>query len=506
MKKQKSQIKIGMILNYLSMAIEGIVIFLLNPFIIRSLGQENYGVYTLMSSFTGYLSVFEFGLGTTIIRYISKYNAEKDEKTKENFLSMCFGIYTFITAIMVLVAVILYNNIGNFFANSLTEEQIILAKRMFIIIATSMTITTLGSVFSAIISGYEKFIFSRGLILFTAILNVLLTILVIITNPTAITLTYVTLIITLVTIISNVIYVFCKLKVKIKYHGWDKKFFKEIFSFSIFIFIQTLINQIYWRLDQLIIGVQMANAAISLAIYAVAMKVNDLILAFTTVINRYQLPTITRLVLVEKDDKKLTDYLGKTSKFVTILYIAIIIGFIFFGKKFIDIYAGEGYELAYPIILILTISAAFNRIHGCGADVLKAKNLHGLYTIIVFVTAIINVVLTVLLIPKLGIMGAAIGTAISVLLGNTIAYYWCLYVKAGVNIKELFKITFDGFVPVIIMTSCVCIILNYFIGDSLVNYIIKLSIFGVAYLLLIYKYVLDKEIKEKLKNKILRRR
>ncbi len=505
MEKQKSQIKIGMILNYVSMAIEGIVIFLLNPFIIRSLGQENYGVYTLMSSFTGYLSIFEFGLGTTIIRYISKYNAEKDERAKENFLSMCFGIYTFITAIMVIVAIILYNNIGNFFVNSLTEEQIILAKRMFIIIATSMTITTLGSVFSAIISGYEKFIFSRGLIVFTAILNVLLTILVIIINPTAITLTYITLIITLVTIISNVIYVFCKLKVKIKYHGWDKKLFKEIFSFSIFIFIQTLISQIYWRLDQLIIGVQMANAAVSLAIYAVAMKVNDLILAFTTVINRYQLPTITRLVLVEKNDKKLINYLGKTSKFVAILYIAIIIGFVFFGKKFINIYAGEGYELAYYIILILTISSIFNRIHGCGADVLKAKNTHGVYTIIVFSTAIINILLTILLIPKWGIIGAAIGTAISVILGNTIAYYWCLHVKAGVNIIELFKKTFGGFTPVIIITSCICIILNYFIGDSLGNYIIKLSVFGIGYLLLIYKYVLDKETKEKLKNKILKR-
>jgi len=506
MDKQKSQIKIGMILNYLSMGIEGIVIFFLNPFIIRSLGQENYGVYTLMSSFTGYLSVFEFGLGTTIIRYISKYNAEKDEKTKENFLSMCFGIYTFITAIMIIVAIVLYNNIGNFFANSLTEEQIILAKRMFVIIATSMTITTLGSVFSAIISGYEKFIFSRGLILVTAILNVLLTILVIITNPTAVTLTYVTLIITLVTIISNMIYVFYKLKVKIKYHGWDKKFFREIFSFSIFIFIQTLINQIYWRLDQLIIGVQMANAAISLAIYAVAMKVNDLILAFTTVINRYQLPTITRLVLVEKENKKLTDYLGKTSKFVTILYIAIIIGFIFFGKKFINIYAGEGYELAYNVVLIVIISAALSRIHGCGSDVLKAKNLHGIYTIIVFATAIINILLTILLIPKWGIIGAAIGTAISVILGNTIAYYWCLHVKAGINIRELFKITFDGFIPVILIASCLCIILNYFIGDSLVNYIIKLSIFGVAYLMLVYKYVLDEETKERLKNKILKRR
>ena len=111
MENQKKEIKIGMILNYISMAIEGIVIFLLNPFILRGLGQEQYGVYSLMTAFTGYLSIFEFGLGSTIIRYVSKYNAENDEKNKENFISMCFGIYIFIAIIMVIIIVFLYNYI-----------------------------------------------------------------------------------------------------------------------------------------------------------------------------------------------------------------------------------------------------------------------------------------------------------------------------------------------------------------------------------------------------------
>jgi len=501
MEKQGREIKAGIILNYISMAIEGIVIFLLNPFIIRGLGQADYGVYSLMSSFTGYLSIFEFGLGSTIIRYISKYNAEKDEKNKENFLSMCFGIYIFIAIIMIIVIIVLYQFIDQIFAKSLTLDQIVLAKRMFIIIATSMTLTTLGSVFSAIISGYEKFIFSRALILITSILNVILTIIVLVTNITAVRLTYITLVITLVTITSNIIFVFYKLKVKIKFHKWDNKLFREIFQFSIFVFLQTLITQIYWRLDQLIIGVQMEDAAVPLAVYAVAMKVNDLILAFTTVINRYQLPTITRLSIVEKDDKKLLGYLGKTSKFVSILYVAIIIGFIFFGQKFINIYAGDGYELAYPIVLIVIISSALNRIHGCCSDVLKAKNKHGWYTTIVFLSALINIVLTIYLIKAMGIIGAAIGTAISVILGNTIAYYWCLYVKAGINIKKLFKLTFKGFLPVIIISTLTGILLNWLSDDTnILRYLIKGFIFCIVYLILIYKFVLDEEEKGKIKN------
>ena len=503
MEKQKREIKIGMILNYISMAIEGIVIFLLNPFIIRGLGQEDYGVYSLITSFTGYISIFEFGLGSTIIRYVSKYNAEKNEENKENFLSMCFGIYIFIAVIMVIAITVLYNVIDRIFANSLTVNQIILAKKMFIIIAASMTITTLGSVFSAIISGYEKFIFSRMLILITACLNVALTIIVLITKATAVRLTYITLIISVINITANIIFVFYKLKVKIRFHHWDSELFKEVFKFSIFVFLQTLITQIYWRLDQLIIGVQMENAAVPLAVYAVAMKVNDLVLAFTTVINRYQLPTITRMSIVEKDNKGLLKYLGKTSKFVAILYVAIIIGFIFFGQKFIQIYAGDGYELAYPIVLIVIIAASLNRIHGCGSDVLKAKNKHGWYTTIIFISAVINIFLTIYLIKKAGIVGAAIATAVSVIIGNTIAYYWCLYAEAGIDIKELFKLTFKGFMPVIIISSIVGFILNYFIDNSgIIRYSFKGIIFCIIYMITIYKFVLEDQQKERIKNKL----
>lgn len=505
MSSNKREIKIGMILNYLSMAIEGIILFLLNPFIIRKLGQDSYGVYSLMTSFAGYLSIFEFGLGGTIIRYVAKYEAEKDENGKENFLSMCFIIYFIIAIIMISAIVVLYNNMNTIFSKSLMSTQIVIAKKMFIIIAISMTITTLGSVFSAIISAYEKFIFSRLLILVTTCLNVFLTIIVLITKTTPIRLTFITLIVSIVTIVANIIYAFFKLKIKVKLHKWDKKLFGEVFKFSIFIFLQTIISQIYWRLDQLIIGIEIENAASQLAIYAVAMKINDLVLAFTTVINRYQLPTITRLSEVEKNDDKLLQYIGKTSKFVAILYIAIIIGFIFFGKKFIYFYAGAEYEIAYYIVLIVVISSSLNRIHGCGSDVLKAKNKHGWYTGTVFITAILNIILTIYLIRLNGIVGAAIGTAISVILGSTIAYYLCLHIKARVNIKKMLKLTFDGFLPVVIISSILAFLLNYYIYDSsIAKYLMKMIIFAIMYLILIFKFVLEDEEKNKIINKLKR--
>ncbi len=496
--KSKKEMKIGMILNYISMLLEGVVIFLLNPFIIRKLGQEIYGVYSLMSSFTGYISVFEFGLGTTIIRYISKYNEEKNEIEKETFLSMVTIIYIFITILIAILCVILYNLIDTIFANSLSLEQIVLAKKLFIIIASSISITTIGSVFSAIISGYEKFVFSRTLILVTTILNIILSALILIINPTAIMLTMVPLIISIITIISNIIFVFKKLHVKIKFHKWNHNLFNEIFKFSIFIFLQTLITQIYWRLDQLIIGMEMKNAAIALAVYAVAMKVNDLVLAFTTVINRYQLPTVTKMTINKNND--ITEYVGKIGKFVAILYVAIIFLFIFYGQEFIKIYAGNGYEQAYIIVLIIIIPSAFSRIHGVGSDVLKAVNSHGAYTITLFMSSIINIILTILLIPKYGIIGAASATAVSIILGNTIAYYWCLYKKANISIIKLFKVTFKGFFVVCIVSTIYNLTSLLIDNTNLVIYFAKIIGFCIVYFLSVYYMILDEKTKLRIRN------
>ena len=48
------------------------------------LGQAEYGLYSLAHSVVAYLSLLSFGFGSTIIRYIAKYNAEGNKEAEEN--------------------------------------------------------------------------------------------------------------------------------------------------------------------------------------------------------------------------------------------------------------------------------------------------------------------------------------------------------------------------------------------------------------------------------------
>ena len=71
--------KTGVILSYVLLIVEIFSTLLFTPFLIRSLGQAEYGIYQLVISITAYLALLDLGVGNSVIRYIAKYRANNDK-------------------------------------------------------------------------------------------------------------------------------------------------------------------------------------------------------------------------------------------------------------------------------------------------------------------------------------------------------------------------------------------------------------------------------------------
>lgn len=71
-----NQIKAGAILNYVIIGLNTLVGLLYTPFMLRCLGQNEYGLYSLVASVIAYLTILDFGFGNAIIRYTAKFRAE----------------------------------------------------------------------------------------------------------------------------------------------------------------------------------------------------------------------------------------------------------------------------------------------------------------------------------------------------------------------------------------------------------------------------------------------
>ena len=49
--------------------------FFLSPFVLHHLGDDAFGLWILIFSLTGYYGIFDFGIRSSLIRYVSKFQA-----------------------------------------------------------------------------------------------------------------------------------------------------------------------------------------------------------------------------------------------------------------------------------------------------------------------------------------------------------------------------------------------------------------------------------------------
>ena len=103
----KIQLRIGAIISYISVAVNLIVGLVYIPWMVRQIGQSQYGLFTLANSLIT-LFLLDFGLSSAAARYVSNYHAEDDEEKIGNFLGVIYKFYIIVDAIIFIVLTVLY--------------------------------------------------------------------------------------------------------------------------------------------------------------------------------------------------------------------------------------------------------------------------------------------------------------------------------------------------------------------------------------------------------------
>jgi O-antigen/teichoic acid export membrane protein len=262
-----SQLKKGAILSYANIFLTIIVGLFLTPFIVGSLGNSEYGLYTLIGSVIAYLSLMDFGLNNTIIRFVAKYRAEKDLDGEKKFLGSIFIIYFIISIVIMCLGILLYFNFDSIFHKSLTSEEISKAKIMFKFLIFDLAIALPGGAFAAICIAYEYFVYPKLLSITKYVFRTITIFAVLTLGGKAISLVIIDTILNILTIILIAYFVLNKLKIKIDFKGINKKLTKHIFGYSFWIFIYAIIQAFQWNFGQMVLGIN-ANT-ISVAVFGI---------------------------------------------------------------------------------------------------------------------------------------------------------------------------------------------------------------------------------------------
>jgi O-antigen/teichoic acid export membrane protein len=87
--KSSTQLKLGALLSYVAIFVNLVSGLVFTPWMIAKLGQSDYAIYTLAYSLIN-LFIVDFGLGSAVSRYLSKYKAEGDSQKINNFLGIIY--------------------------------------------------------------------------------------------------------------------------------------------------------------------------------------------------------------------------------------------------------------------------------------------------------------------------------------------------------------------------------------------------------------------------------
>lgn len=456
------------------------------PLLLHYLTKNEYGLYQLIGSLIAYMAVMDFGLSTTIIRYYSKYKCLNDEYGKENILAIFSIIYGVIAVACIFIGGGIYISIDGIFGATLTLSELQSAKVMFLILLVNITVTISSNIYTAVITAHEKFIFLRLVSIVQTCLKPAVVIAVLAYNASAINMVIIDTVFNFLVITTNIYYCYYKLGLKIKFYYWDKALSKEILCFSGFIFLGVLVDQIYWKTSQLVLGAISGTSAV--AIYAIALQVDMAFMNFSSGISGVFLPKLSAIVASTKDMTAINDLFVKIGRIQYLVLALIFSGFLVYGKQFILLWVGEGFEETYYIALIIMLALMIPLIQNLGISILYAMNKHAFRSKIYVIIASLNLIISIPLAKQYGGIGCAIATGGALLLGNgliiNIYYYKIIHLDVLRFFREILNLT----IPLLLIVAIALSMELYFTVTSRLLLSIKIFLYIVTYGITMWKF------------------
>ena len=273
--------------------------------------------------------------------------------------------------------------------------------------------------------------------------------------------------------------------------------YKKHIKQTIVLFIPTIAISVYTLLDQTMLGF-LTDDVSNVALYKASQGFVKMFLYFITSIGSVMLPRITNIFYNKGGKAEATKYINITIKIAMLLAVPMMFGMISVSPYFIPWYLPDQPEIIYliqissPIVILISLSNVF------GIQYLVPTGRNKEYTRSVVFGALANFLANIVLIPRFGGVGAAMGSVFAETIVTSIQYYY---------VHDELKINWNSsyikyFIGSILMYPVVVYIGNMF-NPSLFLNVLQAAVGVLVYVLVLV--ITKEELTFKVLNKVLRR-
>lgn len=407
--------------NWSNIFLSTLAVFVLYPFCVQVLGEEQYGVWLLISSATGYFALLQLGVPLANVRFVSKHYARGEIELVNEVVSSNFAFFTAVGLIVLLAGIGLAWLLDIIFL--IPAEFRLMARLATVIASVNIALSFVFEAFEGVLHALQKFV------LINLVKNILLV--------TRISLTFLILrfhdgllalaaVLAMVTISQAVIfYIYIKVKypaIEIKRKHIRLETFKKVVGYSIFVLIFQFASRISFNTDAMVIGSVVSVSAI--VFFTIGNNFLVYAMQFITGISKALMPRVSELDALN-DHAGLQEVYLTYSRLTSLLVLPLCLGFFIFGGDFIALWMGEKYRVVSGNVLsILAISYLFFLVQrGVAYPILMGTSKLRFPTIFMAATAILNLVLSLWWGKQYGLYGVAWGTTVPNLI-NTAGIIW----------------------------------------------------------------------------------
>ena len=473
--------KLGVLLSFVLMIFEVSSTLLLTPFIIRTLGQAEYGVYKLVVSINAYLLLLDLGIGNALIRYITKYRVEHDETKERQFLAVANIFYIIIAFIAIIAGLILVILFPLVFSKGLTNDEIKLGQTLLGITMINSAVTLGTTTYNNVLVAYEKFLVSRLASIIQIILRIVFTFIVLIVGWGSIGIVIINLLMTFICRTFFVIYVTKGIKLKPLFKGINFSFIKEIIVYSSLILLQMIATQLNSTVDQILIGALVTSSSIILAVYGVGSQIVQYYQTIGSAFTGVLMPGVVKMTESGATANDFEREMIRIGRIIFIILSIIFCAFVVNGQEFVILWAGNENSEAYVVTVILMFAYLFILTESIGTQILWAMNKHKEQSILKIIIVLLNIILTILLIMWNPLIGATIGTFISLFLGDIVVMNIIFKRKLKINLKNYYFGIFKGIIPCLIVSTLIGFVLKQFLPNGWLWLCLKVFIMLIVY-------------------------
>ena len=439
----------GTAVKYVLLAINIVTGVFLLPFTIDHLGTDLYGLWMLVASMTAYFQLVDLGFGHSLVRHISEADAQHDTDRVNELASTFVVIFAGLGVVVLGASVIIAYGVLPLYPN-IRADQLSTAQPVMLILGARLAIALPMSVFGAVATSRQAFTRNGVTAIAVTLLQTVATVVVLSSGYGLVTLVASTTAIALLSYVAygHTAYHVCptlRLRPLAKFR---RERLGELASFGIYVFLINVAIQVGFNLDHLVVGAWLGTSAV--AVYAVSFRLADYQRQLCNQANGLLFPVLVTFGAAG-NTASLRNAVTESTRLAFALAAGVTSTLLLVGDSLIAAWVGAEFEDAVWPLYVLAITGVVLVAQQPLGSLLMGTGHHRLVALACLVESAANLIISIALVRRFGLVGVAIGTMVPVVAVNLLWLMPAACRSIGLPYTQFLReVTGPAWLPVIV--------------------------------------------------------